>query len=178
MTKVYTVRLVRPVIQTVAIEVQAWSRSGATQKALRHAKRLSDSDWTTRDGGDGAYTAHVEAVLDNQEIYETSLNPHREIREFRAGRGSSDSVRYLVLAADLKARTGQILPQPWFTDADPMLQADLCSDWLEPISFIVENDGLDGDSAPNVLRCDAHDNDNVIEFPVSELDEEVVESSS
>jgi hypothetical protein len=168
----------RPVLQTVAVEVQAWSRSGATQKALRHAKRVSESDWTTCDDGDGANTAHVEAVVDNQEIYETSLHPHREIREFRGRRGASDSIRCLILAADLKARTGRILPQPWFTDADPMLQADLCSDWLGPISFIIENDGLEDDSALSAIDCDAHDNDNVIKFPVSELNEEVVEFGS
>jgi hypothetical protein len=82
------------------------------------------------------------------------------------------------LAADLSARAGRVLSQPWFTGADQHLQADLCSDWVEPISFILENDGLGGDGQHTVVGWKTGRNDNVIDFPVSDFDQELIESKS
>lgn len=64
-----------------------------------------------------------------------------------------------------------------------MLQSDLSSDWSEPLDFIVENDGLQNgpDSAideRNHYRGRGDSSENVIEFPMGPLDEEIVESSS
>lgn len=178
MTKVYTVRLVRPVFQSVTIEVQALNRNSAMSKAQRRAKALPESDWTDRKLEDTDHTMHVESVLDHQKVYETSANPHQKIREFRLGVGDSDTIKYLILSADLSARVGRVLPQPWFTCVDQMLQADLCSDWIEPISFILENDGLGGEGAPAALGLETCRNDNVIDFPISDLDQELVGSKS
>lgn len=177
MSKVYTVRLVRPVFQSVAIEVQAMSINSAMQKALRRAAALPASGWTDQEFEDGVHSVHVELVLDNQKVHETSSNPHREIKDFRSGDGNSNQFRYLILAADLSARVGRVLPEPWFSRVDQMLQADLCSDWVEPISFILENDGL-GDDAQTAIDWETPRNDNVIEFPISDLDQELVESNS
>lgn len=169
-------RVVRPVFQTALIEVQAWSQNSAVRKALRTASRLSDSEWSTSAAGSGDYAAHVEAVIDNQEIYESSPNPHREIREFRAGIGKHSAVKYLVLAADTDTGVGRVLPQPWFVGCDPALQADLCSDWQEPISFVVENDGLDGEQVRTAANNDLQRHDNVIDFPIDDFDDEVADS--
>lgn len=176
MTKVFTLRVVRPVFQTAVIEVQAWSQNSAVRKALRNASKLSDAEWSNGATLSGDYAAHVEAVIDNQEIYETCPNPHREIREFRAGIGKHATVKYLVLAADMDTGVGRVMPQPWFIGCDPTLQADFCSDWHEPISFVVENDGLDGEQGRAVGAPELQRQDNVIDFPIDEFDEEVADS--
>ena len=177
MTKVYTVRVVRPVFQSVAIEVQALNHNSAMSKALRRAAALPQPEWTDRKFEDGEIAMHVETVLDHQRVHDTSANPHRDIEEFRSGDGGSGPFRYLILLADLGARVGRVLSQPWFTRADPMLQADLCSDWVEPIGFILENDGL-GEGAHAAIGTEACGNDNVIEFPASHLGQDRVELKS
>ena len=178
MNRVYTVRLVRPVFQSVAIEVQAMSSKSAMNKALRRATVLPESDWSDQKFEDSDHTMHVETVLDHQNIYETSANPHREIGDFRSGNRNSKPFRYLILEADLSARVGRVLPQPWFTCADQMLQADLCSDWVELISFILENDGLESDGAQTAVGWESWRNDNVIDFPNCGPDQEVVDAKS
>jgi hypothetical protein len=172
------VRLVRPVFQSVTIEVQALNRNSAMSKALRRAAALPGTDWTDRKLEDSDYTVGVESVLDHQMIYDTSADPNQQIREFRLGEESSGTIKYLILAADLNARAGRVLSQPWFTGADQQLQADLCSDWVEPISFILENDGLDGDGLHAALGWETSSNDNVIDFPISDFDQEQAESKS
>ena len=42
MSRIYTVRLVRPVFQYATIEVQAWSQSSAVNKAKRITNTLSE----------------------------------------------------------------------------------------------------------------------------------------
>ncbi len=178
MNKVYTVRLVRPVFQSTTIEVQALNRNSATSKALRWAKGLPESEWTERNIEDNDHTMHVESVLDHQEIYETSSHPHQEIREFQLATGNSETPKYLLLSADLSTRVGRVLSQPWFTKTDQLLQADLCSDWVEPINFILENDGLGGDGEPAGVGWEKCQQDNVMDFPISDLDQEMIESKS
>ncbi len=84
----------------------------------------------------------------------------------------------MILAADLSTRAGRVLSQPWFMDADQQLQADLCSDWVEPISFILENDGLDGDGQHKAVGWATSSDENVIDFPISNIDQELVRSKS
>lgn len=134
---------------------------------------MPESDWSAREFDSEGYAVHVEAVLDHQEVHETSANPHRVVREFRAGAGEAGKTRYLILVAELNERVGRFLTQPWFGAADRLLQADLCSDWVEPIGFIIENDGLDGEAVRFAPVTESPDNDNVIEFPLHPLDEEV-----
>lgn len=177
MSKVYTVRLVRPVFQSVEIEVQAMSTNSAMQKAQRQAAALPASGWSEQEFEDGLHSVHVESVLENQKVEETSSNPDRDIKDFRSGDRNSNQYGYLILAADLSARVGRVLPQPWFSCIDHVLQAELCSDWVEPISFILENDGLSED-AQIAIGWKTSTKDNVIDFPISELDQELVESSS
>ena len=171
-------RLVRPVFQTVTLEIGAFSQNSAMQKALRRAGNMSESDWIAPRTQNDDYAIHVEAVLDHQKVYETSANPHRQIKEFRSGGGESYTTKYMILAADMKAWVGRILQQPWFIKTDQESQADLCSDWVEPINFILENDGLGGDGAQSAVGWETHRNDNVIDFPVSDLDQELVDSKS
>ena len=178
MTKIYTVRLVRPVVKSVAIEVEAWSRSSAIRKAQLRATDLPDSDWTDQELDDDACAPHVGAIVDNQKIYETSANPHKELAEFRSGSGRSGSIRYLTLAADLKRGVGKVILQPWFTVVEQGLQADLCSDWVELLEFIIENDGLEEDEAGYLSGGMSHNFDNVIEFAPDDEDEEIVGSKS
>ncbi len=182
MTRVFTVRLARPVFQTAVVEVTALNRASANRKALRHAAAIANSDWVTREFNHHEYGVHVEDVIDNQAIYENSARPHREIREFRYGGVSGSAIRYVLLAADLKAKEGYLLSQPWFANTSNMLQGDLCSDWSEPLEFIAENDGLDAGTFSTATTHEflngGASNENIIEFPVSPLDEEVVESSS
>lgn len=175
MSKVYTIRLVRPVFQSTVIEVEALSRKSAQQKALRRAKTLNDSDWSAPMFDQDRYEPHVEMIVDNQEVYETSPTPHQAIRAFRSG--DNGHVAYLILEANLNDAVGRLLPQPWFRDLSPVLQADVCSDWVDAMAFIVENDGLDEDASWPGCDDDGQDA-NIIAFPVGEPGDEAVESQS
>lgn len=172
MRRTYTVRLARPVFETVNIEVEAMSKGGAVRKALHRATMLSEADWNENELIRGDYQHHVDAVLDHQAVYETSANPKREILEFRSQTGATQATRYLLLAADTKAHFGRVLMQPWFQEASGALQLELCCDWIEPISFIIENDGLEGEDERDPSIHDDQDEGNVIEFPLDPLEED------
>lgn len=178
MSKVYTVCLVRPVFEAVTIEVEASDRSSAMNKALKRAATLPGSDWSERKADEGDHAMHVESILDHQKIYDSSTSPQSHIKEYQLNNGDSEKYRYMILSADLNTRVGRVLPQPWFTGADQMLQADLCSDWVEPIKFIMENDGLGSDGSLAAMGWEPGENDNVIKFPVCDLDQELEESNS
>ncbi len=178
MSRIYTVRLVRPVFQQVTVEVQAWSQSSAVQKAIKQTRVLRQSDWNTPDFDDGEYEVHVQSIIDNQHIYENSADPHREIKQFRSNKGDPGNIRYLLLAADLETGAGELLIQPWFTNCSHLLQADLCTDWSEPVKFIVENDGLEKNGLTVSAANEKPYSDNVVEFPAGSLDEEISEAES
>lgn len=172
MRKHYTVRVMRPVFQTITLEVEAWSKGSAVRKAIHRALNAEDGDWHDQPTNGEDYSLHVEAVLDHEEVHESSPNPQKRIREFRSMSGQGDAVRYLLLAADTEKRDGRFLVQPWFDRADPLLQVDLCSDWVEPLSFIIENDGVDAESVISAID-ESPNVENVIEFPLDRSDEEV-----
>ncbi|MDH3580023.1 MAG: hypothetical protein OEM91_05275 [Hyphomicrobiales bacterium] len=178
MSRIYTVRLVRPVFQHATVEVQAWSQSSAVNKVKRITKTLSETEWKTPDFNNGDYEVHVQSIIDNQHVYENSANPHRQISEFRAGTGDSGEIRYLLLAADPETGAGELLMQPWFAQCDQTLQAELCSDWSEMIEFVIENDGIDASDVQISVVEEKPDNENVVHFPTRDLDEEVVEAES
>jgi len=170
MSRTYTVRVVRPVFQAITIEIDAWSQQSAVRKAMRRAQNAPDTDWDSSSAGSDDYNMHVEAVLDHQEVYETSPNPRRQIQAFRAASGAFDNTRYLLLGANMEAQAGRLLLQPWFNEADPVAQAELCADWAGPLEFIVENDGIDGERATGP-QDEFSEADNIIEFPIA-LDDE------
>lgn len=172
MRRTYTVRIVRPVFQRLSIEVEAWNRGSAIRKAAGRAQKALEDQWITCESSVDAYAPHVEAVLDHEEVYENDPNPRRKIASFRAGTGECDTNRYILLAADTEARVGRLLTQPWFNQADATLQTELCSDWLEPVEFIIENDGIEGsEGAAEDGELQVHDN--VIEFPDISAKEEI-----
>ena len=174
MGKTFTVRLVRPVFETVVVEVEAWSHKDARRKALDSADKLPVEDWAAVTFDEREYSPHVASIIDNQEIYETSLNPHAKIRASRLADQVPETIKYMILAADLESGEGHCLPQPWFEYAETSLQADLCSGWIDPLNFIVENDGLgEVEVQPRSER-----QSNVIDFPVSYINDEVGQVSA
>ena len=163
MKRVYTIRLVRPVFETAVIEVEAFSESVAIETALDHAESLKREAWRTQEFDDAAYGPHVESVIENQEVYETSLDPHRELREFRANSAGTPARKYLLLSVDADSGVGELHPEPWFACLDGRKQADLCADWLEPLALVVESDGLTEpaeDTSDEVIE-----EGNVVAFP-------------
>ena len=52
---------------------------------------------------------------------------------------------------------------------------DVLNEWEK---IILENDGLGGEGAPAALGLETRRNDNVIDFPISDLDQELVGSKS
>lgn len=165
MKRVFTIRLVRPVFETAVVEVEAFSESVAIETALDHAETLKREAWRTQEFDDAAYGPHVESVIENQEVYETSVDPHRELREFRAGSAGTPARKYMLLSVDADSGVGELHPEPWFARLDGRKQADLCADWLEPLALVVESDGLsepveDEDTSDEVIE-----DGNVVAFP-------------
>lgn len=172
MRRTFTVRLVRPVFETIALEVEAWSKGSAIRKAIHRAQNAADSDWGISDVQGDDYSLHVEAVIDHNHVYEASPNPRREISAFKSMADDRHRPRYILLAAEAGAAMGHVLTQPWFNRSESELQTDLCSDWIEALDFIIENDGLEQDGIA-AQHEDLHLHDNVIEFPPDPVDEEV-----
>jgi hypothetical protein len=155
------------------------STGSSTANETRHrAATLPGSDWSERKTDESDQALHVESVLDHQKEYDSSTSPQSQIKEYQLKNGNSENFRYMILSADLNSRVGRVLPQPWFTGADQMLQADLCSDWVEPIKFIVENDGLGSEDFVAAMGWEPSRNDNVIEFIVCDFDQKLEESNS
>lgn len=163
MKRVYTIRLVRPVFETAVIEVEAFSENVAIEKALEHAETLELDAWRTQEFDDVAYGPHVESVIENQQIYENSLNPHRELQEFRADKAGVPARKYLLLSAVAASGVGELHLEPWFARLDGRKQADLCADWFEPLALVVENDGLTEDVEETAEE--AIGDENVVAFP-------------
>lgn len=178
MGRVYSVKVVRPVFQWAVVEVEASCLASAKKSALRHAAALSAGEWATAEFRDCDYAPHVERAMDHQELHETCPDPHRAIGEFQSNTQPSEGVRYLLLAADLENREGCSLTQPWFEGADPLLQSELCSDWVDLLDFITENDGLGDDGPHRPTARETHEASNIIEFPTGHMDEEVVQPMS
>ena len=163
MKRVYTIRMVRPVFETTVVEVESFSEGVAIEKALERASRLGAEAWESQDIDPTEYGTEVVSIVENQQVYETSSNPHRELREFRAGGHGMRSRKYLLLAADLETGEAELVLQPWFGRLDGPRQAELCASWSQPLDLILENDGLEDRQAEPGIHTTRITN--VVAFP-------------
>ncbi len=160
MERTYTVRLIRPAFHVATIEVDAYSRDAAIEKAKDHAMDLETDAWSPAINDGLSYSSHVDSVIENQDIYECSHRPHRDLEAF--ANGAPDS-KHLILSIDLRSGEASFLPQPWFLRLPGLQQADLCATWSEQLAFLAENDGFEElDEQSRHKRMPAR---NVVEFP-------------
>ncbi|MDA7946714.1 MAG: hypothetical protein MPJ78_04485 [Hyphomicrobiaceae bacterium] len=161
--RVYTVRLVRPVLQSATLVVEAPNADSALQKALRQSATLTETDWSAQASSNSAYGVHAEAVVDIRDVGEGVDDPDHKPREFRDREDENEAVRYLLLSVDTQSRKCNIVAQPWFLAMNAQTQAELSSAWMQLLNFVIENEGIDAKGWRAKGR--EVDDDNVIVFP-------------
>lgn len=168
MGKRFSCRIIRPVLQSTVIEIEAENPNLAAEQALKLAASVHQSEWKTEDFNKDDYTSHVQDILEHDKPYYSDDKNDTELENFQTCL-TKPSVKYLLLAAKTHSGEGSVLAQPWFDRIEPILQADLCQDWGDTISYICENDGCD--DATNCVTSLVTDYDNVIPFdPASRKD--------
>lgn len=90
----------------------------AIRTAARTAKNAKDEEWN------GSFDA-------NSYGYDAEI--------MTDGEASSDYTRYALLRADLFSGEGSLVPQPWMKHTNPLLLADLSSDWGEQVEGLSES---------------------------------------
>lgn len=129
----YRVKLARPVIQTVWIEVNARSETAAVERAAARASRLPAASW--KGGFDKKnYSYDVQHVWSQDDLAEAEADPEDL---------DTDQHRYALLRADTEAGQGVFIPQPWMAEESHLLIADVSGDWLEQVQEVHE-DGVAG----------------------------------
>lgn len=127
----YKVRIVRPVFQSVIVEVEAGSEEQAVAAALGQADTIPEEEWAGTfepenyfydaqcleedyDEEDPAFVEDEDGVLD--ENLDNWCNP-------------DEYCRYLLLKANIFSGDGEVVYQPWLEEVDDLMLADLCNDW-------------------------------------------------
>lgn len=112
--KRYKVRLVRPVLEYVDVEVEAGEEFEASFLALVGADAIPADEWRGQfaPGGYGVDAVCV-TEADNEELFA----------------GLAGEKKYLLLKADTGSGEGEVLFQPWIGEVDDLMLADLCGDW-------------------------------------------------
>jgi len=123
-TRTYRVRLVRPVFQVVAVEVEASSEDDAVLEAIIQADTVPEEAWS------GAF---------DPESYFYDVHSVEEASEPEDGylyAGMEDDRKYLLLRGDLDSGTGAMPFQPWMTDVSDLMLVDLCQDWSDDLASL------------------------------------------
>ncbi|MEM7620911.1 MAG: hypothetical protein AAF228_10710 [Pseudomonadota bacterium] len=167
MGKRYSCRIVRPVLQSVIIEVEAETSQHAVNKAISEVSNCDNSAWKNVPFDHESYEPHVQEILDHDIIESKCTGPDTQTDALRSSHANTD-VRYLLLAARTDMRDACALLQPWFKKLDPILQADFCEEWGKTINYICENDGLDRADGKGLQSTALH-YDNVIPFDHTSL---------
>lgn len=130
-TEKYWVKLSRPVLQSIVLQVSARSPEDAVSRAVEAAEQLPDEDWRGKYDPD-RYSLDVHGVLALEEC---------EPDETGEDAFSYERTEYLLLRADTDAGEGQVIPQPWLDDCSHLMVADLCGDWMRTLEMW-QQDGL------------------------------------
>jgi len=119
----YRVRLARPVFQVVLLDVEAEGRHEAVVKALSHAGRIPEEEWS------GAFDPE-NYFYDAQSVQEMEEPGDDEDDDSAAYAHAVDRyTKYLLLKADTFSGDGEVLFEPWLSDLSVHMVGDLCADW-------------------------------------------------
>ena len=127
----YYVKMVRPVIEEVVVEVEAGSLDEAQLLASEAAATLPENSWERRIDG-AQHAPIVESAVPGPEV------------SGDVARGCLwPNVSYALLRADIETMEGKFLPQPWMVALSPLSVADLAADWVADLEQ-VRDSGLEG----------------------------------
>jgi hypothetical protein len=132
----YKVRIVRPVFQSVIVEVEADNEEEAVSTALGQADTIAEEGWI------GTFDSE-KYFYDAQCLEEDFDEDHLEVDEDAEHFIDPDEyVRYLLLKANIYSGDGEVLYQPWLEeeDVDDQMLADLCEDWSGQLEGMQKGD--------------------------------------
>ena len=129
----YNVRIVRPVFQSVIVEVEAESEEEAVATALGQADTIPEEEWTGAfEPENYFYDAQgIEVILANDDDNRESDGDEDECEDDLLA--TNEYRRYLMLKANTYLGEGEVLYQPWLEEVDDLMLADLCMDWTDQI---------------------------------------------
>jgi len=127
----YTIHFVRPVFEKLAIDVTASCEEEAILNAVHTL--ITDPAKETQWAGkfdESNYTGFVETV----DAHDTGEPVEKE--------SIDDMQKFVILQANLLSGEGDIIPQPWLSQQNPFMNADLCHDWSSQLNML-QQDGLE-----------------------------------
>ena len=121
----YAVRFIRPVFETLEIQVDASSEDEALINATRRLTHKKESEWRGRFEPEsyGISVQYIIPVADlegDEEAYFGSCT------------------KFMLLRADTDAGEGSVSVQPWMSSSNDLMTADLCSDWKAQLAKLEE----------------------------------------
>lgn len=120
-TSKYRMRLMRPIFQSVVVEVKAPDEKAAMSIALNSARKIPNSEWVGEfDPKSYFYDVQFVLDMDNVNSEESADYILHDISRYR---------QYALLRADTSAGEGTVLFQPWMTQKAELMITDLCMDW-------------------------------------------------
>lgn len=125
----FKVRIVRPVFESVVVEVEADSEEEAVAAALGQADTITEEEWTGAfEPENYFYDAQcIEGIhYYDDEGHESDGDEVQCEDDLLA---TNDNSRYLLLKANTFSGEGEVLYQPWLEEVDDLMLADLCMDW-------------------------------------------------
>lgn len=161
--------LCRPRFEVALVEIE----DDNIQRAQRRALELAPSDpasWALAPFDGQNYHPHVERCLP-EPAAEISMYLG-EFEKTAAGVRAlvqDEDTRYLLLKADLCDGEGKVLRQPLMLELSPILEHDLCGDWLEAFEAYREK-ALEAAKAGLPSATGPRDPDQVLPFPKSDKD--------
>ena len=129
----FTVRIVRPVFESVVVEVEAECEEDAIAAALGQADTILDEEWTgVFEPENYFYDAQCIDIIHGCDG-EEQISAGDEFECEDDPLATNEYRRYLLLKANTFSGDGEVLYQPWLEDVDDLMLADLCMDWSAQI---------------------------------------------
>lgn len=121
----YWVKLVRPVFETMTVEVTSTSEEGALAEALAIGESAPDKDWG---GSFDPSSYHISAVgVAGEDELEDPQDYLEDREEYQS---------YMLLMADRSSGEGEIRLQPWMMRASDCSLVDVLGDWIGELTTL------------------------------------------
>ena len=129
----FTVRIVRPVFESVVVEVEADCEEEAIASALGQADSIPDEDWSgVFESENYFYDAQCIDIIHGCDGKEQRSAEDESENEYDP-LAPNEYRRYLLLKANTFTGEGEVLYQPWLEEVDDLMLADVCMDWANQL---------------------------------------------
>jgi len=130
------VLLCRPRFEVAVIEIDAEEHRAAEVAALEKVS-LGFKGWRLVPFDSREYRPHVEQCMSESDIeIDAEIAPEVDVLAEARAVKRDEYTRYALVMADIFDGEGKVLPQPWMFELPPMLEHDLCDDWITDLKGV------------------------------------------